>query len=217
MIKPGLNLLTIEEFVQNSIKKAGMKPAFPTNHFPAATCLSVNEEVVHGLPHDSELESGDVLKVDLGVWHQGWMVDTARTHSVGKIAPDVKKLLTVTETALEAAIDVCRPGNRVGDISAVIEKTVTKAGFAVIEELSGHGVGQQLQEEPTIPNVGRAGTGPVLKEGMVLAIEPITCLKPTKIAVLADGWTIFAQNGLSTAQFEHTILITTGQPEVLTR
>lgn len=216
LIKPGLNLLEIEKLANLRIKEAGMKPAFPTNDFPATCCLSVNDEIVHGLPHDFELSEGDVLKVDLGVLHDGWMVDTARTHGVGQISADAQRLLTVTEAALAAAIKVCQAGNRVGDIGAIVEQTVKAGGCAVIHDLSGHGVGRTLQEEPTIPNFGRPGTGPVLEEGMVLAIEPITCLKPTKIGVLEDGWTIIAENGLPTAQFEHTILITSGDPLVLT-
>ncbi|HSX42011.1 MAG TPA: type I methionyl aminopeptidase [Candidatus Saccharimonadales bacterium] len=217
MIKPGLNLLEIEALANKRINEAGMKPAFPTNKFPATCCLSVNEEIVHGLPHDFELAEGDVLKVDLGVMSDGWMVDTARTHGVGQISNDAKRLLTVTEAALEAAIKVCRAGNHVGDIGAIVEQTVKAGGCAVIRDLSGHGVGRTLQEEPTIPNFGRPGTGPILKEGMVLAIEPITCLKATKIAVLSDGWTIIAQNGLATAQFEHTILVTDNEPLILTK
>lgn len=216
LIKPGLNLLEIEALANRRIREAGMKPAFPTNDFPATCCLSVNEEAVHGLPHDFELSDGDILKVDLGILHNGWMVDTARTHGVGAISNDAKRLLATTQVALEAAINVCRPGNRVGDIGEVVEKTVKAGGCAVIRDLSGHGVGRSLQEEPTVPNFGRAGTGPLLKEGMVLALEPITCLKPTKIAVLADGWTIIAQNGLATAQFEHTVLITDNNPIILT-
>ncbi len=216
MIKPGLNLLEIEKLANLRIKEAGMKPAFPTNDFPATCCLSVNDEVVHGLPHDFELSEGDVLKVDLGVLHNGWMVDTARTHGVGNISADAQRLLTVTEAALAAAIEVCRAGNTIGDIGAAVEKVVKEGNCAVIRDLSGHGVGRTLQEEPTVPNFGRPGTGPVLKEGMVLAIEPITCLKSTKIAVLSDGWTIIAQNGLDTAQFEHTIIISDNEPIILT-
>lgn len=218
LIRPGLNLLEIEELAEKRIKEAGMKPAFLGYHdYPAVTCLSVNDEIVHGLPRDYILEEGDVLKVDLGVSTDGWLVDTARTHGVGKITPQAQNLLDVTRQALEEAIKLCRVGQTTGDIGAVIEKTVKSAGCAVVPDLAGHGVGRTLQEEPSIMNYGKPGGGVALKEGMVLAIEPITSTKPTKIAILSDDWTIIAENGALTAQFEHTIIITDNEPIVLTR
>ena len=218
MIKPGVNLLEIEELAVNRIKEAGMKPAFQGyKGYRYATCLSVNEEIVHGLPHDYTLETGDIISVDLGVKKDGMMVDTARTHAVGKISHTLSNLLAVTQTALHEALPLCRAGNTTGDIGAIIEKTVKEGSCAVIPELTGHGVGKTLQEPPSIPNHGRPGTGTTLKEGMVLAIEPITCLEKTDIAILADGWTIIARNGLPCAHFEDTVVITDGTPLVLTR
>lgn len=217
-IRPGLNLLEIEDFVTNEIKKANLTPAFlGYNGYEFSTCLSVNEEIVHGLPHDYYLEAGDIIAVDLGVSCDGWIVDTARTHPVGKVTDRLQSLLTTTREALELAIKQCLPGNTVGDIGYAVEQAVTSAGFAVIKELTGHGTGKTLQEPPSIPNHGRKGSGVKLKSGMVIAIEPITALEKTKIAQLSDGWTIIADNGIPTAHFEDTILITDGQPVVLTK
>lgn len=217
MIKPGLNLLEIEKYVNDEIRSNKMLPAFyGYKGYKFATCLSVNEEIVHGLPHDYELASGDILSVDLGVSCDGWMVDTARTHAVGTITPRLQQLLSSTAFALELAVQEARIGNTVGDIGAVVEKTVTEAGFSVVKELTGHGVGKTLQEPPTVPNFGRKGSGPTLKEGVVIAIEPITSVDQTDIAILSDGWTIIASNGSPCAHFEDTVLITNDGPVVLT-
>lgn len=216
--EPGVNLLEIEENVRKLIEKAGAVPAFlGYKGYPAATCLSVNEEIVHGIPHDYILEAGDVLAVDLGVSVDGWIVDTARTHAVGTVNASVAHLLNVTAEALNRAITVCRPGHTTGDIGAIVESTAKKGGVAVVRELTGHGVGRTLQEEPSIPNYGRNGTGKSLQSGMVIAVEPITTIKNTDIAVLSDGWTIIARNGSVAAHFEDTIVVTDGDPIVLTR
>lgn len=216
-IKPGLNLLEIEQFARDLIASSAMKPAFlGYKGYPAVTCLSVNSAIVHGIPYDYALKDGDVVAVDIGVSNDGYLVDTARTYTVGNVSKQVQDLLDVTKQALDDAIDVCKIGTRVGDIGAVVEKRVTAAGFTVIEELTGHGVGKTLQEEPSIPNHGNAGTGPILKEGMVVAIEPITALKPVKVVILADGWTIAAREDVVSAHFEHTIALTADGPIVLT-
>lgn len=216
-IKPGLNLLEIEQYVDERIRKSGMLPAFyGYKGYKYATCLSVNEEIVHGLPHDYTLAAGDIISVDLGVSCNGWMVDTARTHAVGKITPKLQQLLASTNQALSVAINEAKVGNTVGDIGAVVEKTVKDAGFFVVKELTGHGVGKTLQEPPTVPNFGRKGSGTQLKVGMVIAIEPITSVDQTDIAVLSDGWTIIARNGSPCAHFEDTVLITEDGPVVLT-
>lgn len=217
IIKPGLNLLEIEKYVNDEIRSNKMLPAFyGYKGYKFATCLSVNEEIVHGLPHDYELASGDIISVDLGVSCDGWMVDTARTHAVGTITPRLQQLLSSTAFALELAVQEARIDNTVGDIGATVEKTVTEAGFSVVKELTGHGVGKTLQEPPTVPNFGRKGSGPTLKEGMVIAIEPITSVDQTDIAILSDGWTIIASNGSPCAHFEDTVLITNDGPVVLT-
>jgi len=218
MIKPGLNLTEIEDFARSEIDKSGMKPAFlGYKGYKFVTCLSVNEEVVHGLPHDYVLQSGDIIAVDLGVSLNGWIVDTARTHPVGKGMPKLANLLATTKRALENAVAECFPGKTVGDIGAAVESTVAKAGFAVIRELTGHGTGQSLQEPPSIPNHGKKGVGVKLKPGMVIAIEPITALEKSQIGVLSDGWTIITTNGSPTAHFEDTVLITDNNPVVLTK
>lgn len=217
MANAGVNLLEIEKFALGYIQKVGMSPSFQGfRGYPSATCLSVNDQVVHGIPVDYELQDGDVLSVDLGVTKDGWIVDTARTHIVGSGDEQAKKLIEVTTTALREAIKLCRPNNRIGDLGAKIEQIVEGAGFAIIGELNGHGVGRRLQEPPSIPNFGINNTGPTIKEGMVLAIEPITCLKPTSIDVLDDGWTILASNGLICAHVEDTIIVTNNGPVTLT-
>jgi methionyl aminopeptidase len=217
MMKPGLNLLEIEAFARESISQSGMKPAFlGYKGYPAVTCLSVNSAIVHGIPYDYALQDGDVVAVDIGVSNDGYLVDTARTYGVGTIGKEARQLLEVTSHALDQAIEVCRASARVGDIGAVVEKCVKDAGFAIIEELTGHGVGKTLQEEPSIPNHGRPGTGATLKEGMVVAIEPITALKPVRVVILGDGWTIAAREDVLSAHFEHTIALTAEGPVVLT-
>jgi methionyl aminopeptidase len=212
-----LNLLDIEQFVDRRIRENGMTPAFyGYKGYQYATCLSVNDEIVHGLPRDYNLASGDIISVDLGVNCNGWMVDTARTYAVGEVKPQLQKLLTTAKQALSIAVGKAKVGNAVGDIGAAIEKTVTDAGFFIVKDLTGHGVGRKLQEPPTVPNYGREGSGPSLKPGMVIAIEPIISLDPTEIVLKPDGWTITADNGTLSAHFEDTVLITEKGPVVLT-
>lgn len=216
-IKPGVNLLEIEKLARQRIEQAGMKPAFlGYNGYPAVTCLSVNSAVVHGLPHDYRLENGDVITVDIGINNAGYLVDTARTYGVGKISPPSQRLIEVTQRALNEALILCSVGQTSGDIGHRIEHIVTKAGFSIIKELTGHGVGKTLQEPPSMPNFGRPGSGQRLKAGMVVAIEPITALRPVRVAILDDGWTIIADPDVVTAHFEHTVAITDGMPIVLT-
>ncbi len=217
IIKPGVNILELNKFAAEKIERSGCTPAFQGyKGYPDATCICVNEEIVHGIPRDYELQDGDVVTVDLGVTCNGWLVDTARTYPVGQISKTDQQLLDSTKNALDEAIKICRPGIKTGDIGSLVESLIKRDGFAIIKELSGHGVGRTLQEPPSVPNYGRPGTGTVLKEGMVIAIEPITALKPTKIAILDDGWTIMAEQGITTAQFEHTVAITNDGAVVLT-
>lgn len=215
---PGVNLISIEEEISQMIRSNGMKAAFlGYKNYPAASCLSVNSAVVHAVPKSYILKSGDVLSVDLGVENNGWIVDTAWSHAIGKLTPKVSRLLSVTKKALDEGIKVAQVGNHIGDIGSVIQNTVESAGFYVIKELTGHGVGRQLQIPPTIPNYGRAGSGIELKEGMILAIEPITALQRVKIVVEKDNWTIRAQPNVVCAHFEHTIVVTKTNPIVLTK
>lgn len=218
MLKPGLNLLEIEKFIDTEIAKNQMKPAFKGyKGYPAASCLSVNSQVVHGIPKDYCLKVGDVVSVDLGVTNNGWIVDTARTHAVGPAKKEVSQLLKTTQRALEKGIEQAKPGRKIGDISAAIQQEIEKDGFFVIRELTGHGTGRKLQEPPTIPNFGRASTGPNLQPGMVLALEPITALKPVNVTVESDDWTVLASPPTITAHFEDTIIVTDNEPIILTK
>lgn len=218
LIRPGLNLLEIEELARQRIADAGMKGAFlGFKGYPAVTCLSVNSAIVHGIPYDYVLRDGDVVAVDIGINNDGFLVDTARTYGVGQLSAANKKLIQVTYDALEAVIPLCKADTPIGDLGAAIQEIVEGAGYSVVEELTGHGVGKTLQEEPSIPNYGKRGRGRKLEQDMVIAIEPITAIKPVRAAVLADGWTIIAQPDVATAHFEHTLLVTSGEPIVFTR
>lgn len=216
-IKPGLNLLEIEALIATEIASRDMVPAFKGfNGYPATSCLSVNSAAVHGIPYHYQLKLGDVIGVDLGISNHGWIVDTAWTHAVGPVSNEVNRLLEVTAEALKSGISQAKPGRKVGDISNAIQQTVENAGFFVVRELTGHGVGRTLQEPPTIPNHGRPSTGALIKPGMVLAIEPITALKSVRLTVDEDKWTVRANPDVATAHFEHTIMVTDTEPIVLT-
>lgn len=217
-IKPGINALEIEKFAREHIERSGNKPAFlHYKGYPAVTCISVNSAVVHGIPNNYILEEGDVVTVDVGVNSNGWLVDTARTYGVGKISAENTRLLAVTEHALENAINLCQVNGFAGDIGESIQHEVESAGYAIIKELSGHGVGKTLQEAPSIPNYGKSNTGAKLYSGLSIAIEPITATKKTKVGILDDGWTIITEESVVAAHFEHTIGITENGPVVLTK
>ena len=218
MVGPGVNLLSIEKRIKELINSAGMKAAFlGYKNYPAASCLSVNSVVVHAPPRNYQLKSGDVLSIDFGVEKNGSIVDTAQSIAIGQVAPEVAKLLSVTKRALNEAIKISLAGLRIGDIGHCVQTIVEESGFYVIRDLTGHGVGKELQTPPTIPNFGRAGTGQEIKEGMILAIEPITALKPVKLTLNSDSWTVQAQPiDVICAHFEHTIVITKNSPVVLT-
>jgi methionyl aminopeptidase len=215
---PGVNLLTIEKKVKELISASGANAAFQGyKGYPSASCLSVNSAVVHAIPQNYVLKSGDVLSVDLGVEKNGWIVDTAWSHAVGRVAPRVSELLSVTKRSLDEAIKVACIGNRTGDIGHIVQTIVEKAGFHIIHDLTGHGVGKELQMPPSIPNYGKAGTGVVLEEGMILALEPITAIQPVQLTIENDNWTIRAHPDVVCAHFEHTIIITKSGPVVLTK
>lgn len=218
MIKPGLNLLELNKFIETEIDNNGMSASFKGFHkYPAATCLAVNDEVVHAIPTDYNLQKGDILSVDFGVTNNGWIIDTARTYAIGNVEPYIEKLLTVDEEALNRALSVARAGNTIGDIGYAIESYVTEQGFYIVKDLCGHGVGRTLQEEPQIPNYGKPHQGKVLQEGMVLAIEPIISVKKCSISILDDDWTIVSNNRTESSQFEDTIIVTKDRPIILTR
>lgn len=216
-IKPGVTTAELDKIGRETILHAEMTPAFlGYKGYPTATCISINDEIVHGLPSDRPLQPGDIVSVDLGVEKNGCIVDTARTHPVGKISGELQRLLQVTSNALQAGAAQAQVGNQVGDIGATVEQVVRQGGFHIVRDLTGHGVGKTLQEPPSIPNFGRPGTGARLEKGMVLAIEPITSVKPTDIAVKGDNWTIIATTHCPCAHFEDTIYLAEDGPIVLT-
>lgn len=217
VIKDGVDVLEIAGLISQEIQSAKMTPTFRGFHgYPADSCISVNDQIVHAIPKKHLLSEGDIVTIDLGITNHGWVIDTARTYPVGKIAPELTKLLETTKTALNQVIPLCRAGLKIGTIGARIEKTVTEQGFYIIKELTGHGVGRQLQEKPSIPNFGRTNTGPSLSVGQSIAIEPITSLKPCHLMIADDEWTVLSHNHTLSCQFEHTIFITDDEPIVLT-
>lgn len=217
-LKPNITLAEIERLCAEFILKHNAQPAFKGYRgFPAAVCISINNEVVHGIPDNRKIVAGDIVKIDVGVYKNNFYADGAKTYPVGKINDDVKKLIAVTEQALSAGIDQARVGNRLGDISFAIQQTVEKNGFSVVRELSGHGVGIELHEEPYVPNYGNPNQGIALKKGMTLAIEPMVNMGTYEVYTLKNNWTVVTKDGKPSAHFEHTIAITDNEPEILTK
>ncbi|MCL6466114.1 MAG: type I methionyl aminopeptidase [candidate division WOR-3 bacterium] len=216
-VAPGVSLKELEDFCARFIREAGAVPTFlGYRGFPAAVCISVNEEVVHGIPDHRVLNEGDIVKVDVGVTKKGFIADAARTYQVGKVAADVVRLVDKTEQAFYEGLRFARAGYRVGDISAAIQRFVEEQGFSVVRELHGHGVGIELHEEPTVPNFGVPGKGRELVKGMTIAIEPMVNMGSAKVKTLSNGWTVVAADGKPSAHYENTVLITDGEPEILT-
>jgi methionyl aminopeptidase len=208
----------IDDEVEAFIRQRGAKPAFKGYRgFPATVCVSINEEVVHGIPSPKrKLRKGDIVGLDLGCIVEGYYADGAFTHGVGEIAPAAQTLLDVTRESLERAIQECHPGRRLSDVSHAVQQHVEAHGFGVVRQFVGHGIGRALHEEPQIPNFGEPGRGPQLKPGMVLAIEPMVTMGNWQVKVLDDGWTAVTVDGSLAAHFEHTIAVTEHGPEVLT-
>jgi methionyl aminopeptidase len=218
MVKPGITTLDIERLADDYIKSNRAIPAFKGYRgYPATICASVNNEVIHGIPSDRVLEEGDILGIDLGAYKDGFYGDAASTFPVGKIPPDVEKLLRVTEDALYRGIENAREDNRVSDISHAIQEHVESNGFSVVRAFVGHGIGRNLHEEPQIPNFGLPGRGPRLRSGMTLAIEPMVNQGGHEVVVLEDGWTTVTMDGKLSAHFEHTVLVTSDKPRILTK
>jgi methionyl aminopeptidase len=219
MTKPGVSTLEIDTEVEGVIRKAGAKPAFKGYRgFPASICASINEEVVHGIPAaHRRLKEGDIVGLDLGAIVDGYYADAAVTLPVGEVPPDVQRLLEVTRESLDLAIAQVRPGQRLGDISAAVQRHVEAAGFGVVRAFVGHGIGRALHEDPQIPNFGEPGKGPILRSGMVLAIEPMVTMGHWGVRVLADRWTAVTEDGSLAAHFEDTVAVTESGPDVLTR
>lgn len=218
-IAPGMTTAEIDTFCEEFIVgHDGAEAAFKGLYgFPGSVCISVNEEIVHGIGSATrKLEEGDIVSVDVGVKLHGWYTDSARTFPVGDIDAPTAALLDVTASSLDAAIAAAIPGNHVGDLGAAVMGAVSGTGMGIVRDLVGHGVGRELHEEPQIPNVGRAGYGPLLRAGMVLAIEPMISLGSEEIRTLDDGWTVVTADGSRSAHFEHTIAVTDGGPRILT-
>jgi methionyl aminopeptidase len=225
MVKPGISTKDLDDTAFKLIKEGGDTPSFlnykprgAKRAFPASICVSVNDEVVHGIPNENEkiLKEGDIVSIDLGLVHKGMITDAAITVPVGNISPELTQLLDVTEKALMAGIRAAKGGNTVGDIGVAIERMAIPHNYGVIEELAGHGVGYAVHEDPFVPNFGEAGQGQVLKPGMVIAIEPMFNLGSRHVVLSDDGYTYLTEDGKPSAHFEHTILITKSGAEVLT-
>ncbi|MGY8779031.1 MAG: type I methionyl aminopeptidase [Longimicrobiales bacterium] len=218
-IRPGVSTAKIDNFAEEFIvSHEGAIPAFKGLYgFPGSVCISLNEEVVHGIPSSQRiLQEGDIVSIDVGVRLDGWYSDSARTFAVGEVSQEAIDLMDITQRSLEATIDVATVGNHVGDIGAAVVATCAGTQYGIIKELVGHGVGRELHEEPQVPNVGRAGQGPSLREGMVLAIEPMLSAGTARIKTLDDGWTVITADRSLSAHFEHTIGITKDGPRILT-
>jgi methionyl aminopeptidase len=219
MVKAGVSTGEIDVEVERIIREAGAQPAFKGYRgYPATVCASINEEVVHGIPApDRRLKEGDIVGIDLGAVVEGYYADAAETLPVGEISAEVRSLLEVTREALELGIATARPRRRLGDISAAIQGHVEAAGFGVVRAFVGHGIGRALHEDPQVPNFGEPGKGPLLRPGMVLALEPMVTMGHWEVRVLPDRWTAVTTDGSWAAHFEHTVAITEGGPDVLTR
>ena len=215
-IRPGMLTREVDQYAADLIAAAGCKSAFLNYRgFPGNICISVNEQVVHGIGAARAILYGDIVKLDIGVIKDGWVGDTAKTVAVGIIRPEIQRLLQITEEALELAIPFAREGRRLHDVSCTIENHVVRNGFSVVREFVGHGVGRKLHEEPQVPNY-KAGDNPKLRAGMTLAIEPMVNLGKADVKVLGDNWTVVTADGKPSAHFEHTVLVTKGEPEILT-
>jgi methionyl aminopeptidase len=218
-VRPGVSTLAIDTKVEALIRRHGAAPAFKGYHgYPATTCVSINAEVVHGIPSaDRRLEEGDIVSVDVGCIVDGYYADCAATLAIGEVPASVRTLLDVTRESLELAIDACQLGNRLSDVSHAVQTHVESHGLTVVRAFVGHGIGRALHEEPEVPNFGAPGHGPRVCPGMVLAIEPMVTMGSWEVRVLDDRWTAVTVDGSWAAHFEDTIAITDGGPEVLTR
>lgn len=217
IIEPGRTTKELDEVAGELIERFdGKSPFLGYKGYPGNICVSVNEEVVHGIPGKRRVQYGDIVSLDVGIILDGYVGDNATTVAVGVVKPRTQELLRVTQAALAAGIAQARTGNRVGDISHAVQKVVAQNGFSVVREFVGHGVGRKMHEEPQIPNYGKSGEGPKLKPGMTLAIEPMINAGVGEVQMLSDGWTVVTADGAPSAHFEHTVLVTEGEAEILT-
>ena len=216
-ILPGVKTVFIDEMVENSIARQGARPAFKGYRgFPASLCISINDQVVHGIPGERVIQEGDLVSVDVGVDYKGYFTDSAFSKVAGNSVGVADHLIKIAKKSLFEGIHMAIVGNRIGDISFSIQKYIEKKGFSVVRDFVGHGLGRTLHEEPQIPNFGPKNQGPLIKKGMVLAIEPMVNEKGYQVQILEDGWTVVTRDGGLSAHYEHTILVTEGGPEVLT-
>ena len=224
-VAPGVTSKKLDDLAEQLIREGGDEPCFlgytpegANRPYPAALCVSINDEVVHGIPNESikVLKDGDIVGLDLGLAHNGVIVDAAITVPVGEVDEITRKLLVATDSALTAGIKQAKVGNHIGDVSSAIQKEIEGAGFSVVRELGGHGVGDLVHEEPFIPNFGHAGTGSELVEGMVLALEPIATAGRARVVLALDGYTYRTRDGSRSAHFEHTLLIEKGKARIIT-
>ena len=223
-IKPGVTTLHLDEVAERLIREGGDIPPFLnyTPHgarepFPASLCVSINDEIVHGIPSDRIIKEGDLVSIDLGVSHKGMITDAALTVAVGDVSEQLQTLIAETERALYAGIKAARAGGHIGDIGSAIERMGNAKGYGIVRELGGHGVGHKVHEDPYVPNYGKKGNGPILKAGMVIAIEPMFMLGSEDIRMMPDGYTIVTEDGSISAHFEHTIVITEKGSEIVTQ
>ncbi len=219
LIEPGISTEKIDLFVEAMILDNGGRPAFKGYRgFPASACVSINEVVVHGIPSpDVVLKEGDIVGIDIGVEKNGFYADAARTYAVGNISEEDKRLMDVTNNALFKAIEAFEKANRIGDISYAVQRFVERSGFSVVRDFVGHGVGFDIHEEPMVPNVGRPGTGPAVKDGMVLAFEPMVNVGTWRVEIdKKDKWTVRTKDREKSAHFEHTVALINGKAEILT-
>ncbi len=216
-VRPGVTTAELDQLAEEFVHSQGGYPTFKGYRgYPAATCMSPNAMVVHGIPGPYRLAEGDILSVDVGVTLGGFVADSAYTFAVGEVAPETERLLEVCQAALAAGVEQCRPGNRLSDISHAIQKATEEAGFSVVRSLVGHGVGRSMHEDPQIPNFGPPARGPLLAEGMVFAIEPMITVGGPEVTVHDDQWSISSEDGSLSAHFEHTVAVTEEGPRILT-
>lgn len=217
-IQPGVTTRELDKIAEEVAQKRGAKPAFKGYRgYPYSLCASVNEEVVHGMPSGRVLKEGDIVGLDFGVYYQGFYGDAAITLPVGRVSEEATRLMQVTEQSLYAAIDQTASGNRLGDISAAVQETAESAGYSVVRDFVGHGIGRNMHEDPQIPNFGKKGRGIELQTGMILAIEPMVNAGRYRVKILPDGWTVITADGSLSAHFEHSVAITDNGPEILSR
>ena len=217
-VKPGIKTEELNIIAGKEVERLGAKPSFKGYHgFPANLCVSINDQIVHGIPGQRVLHEGDIVSLDFGAIYDGFQGDATITVGVGDISTDAARLMEVTEESLEVGIAAAKPGARLGDISAAIQQYVESKGYSVVREYTGHGIGREMHEEPQIPNFGSSGQGPVLKKGMTFALEPMVNIGSWRTRLDNNHWTVYTSDGSLSAHFEHTIAVTDAEAEVLTK